>query len=96
MEKVWLKLCREVLTQHPYGARWQELKALITRWFDKHREGSAELLHSVGLLPSEDSFVNVHYRALSVICETRTLRNLPVQSSREYREATGTPIRAVR
>lgn len=43
MEKVWLKLCREVLTQHPYGACWQELKALITRWFDKHREGSAEL-----------------------------------------------------
>jgi hypothetical protein len=34
--------------------RWQELKALMTRWFDEHREGSAELLHYVGLLPSED------------------------------------------
>jgi hypothetical protein len=54
MEKVWLKLSREVLTQHPYGTRWPELKALITRWFDELQEGSAELLHSVGLLPSED------------------------------------------
>lgn len=53
MEKVWLKLCREMLTQHPYGTCWQELKALLTRWFDELREGSAELLHEVGLLPLE-------------------------------------------
>lgn len=53
MEKVWLKLSRELLTQHPYGTRWQELKEVITRWFDELREGSAELLHEVGLLPLE-------------------------------------------
>ena len=53
MEKVWLKLSRELLTQHPYGTRWQELKEVITRWFDELREGSAELLHSIGLLPLE-------------------------------------------
>jgi hypothetical protein len=54
MEKVWLKLCREMLTQHPSGTCWQDLKALITRWFDELREGSAELLPEVGLLPLED------------------------------------------
>jgi len=53
MEKVWLKLSRELLTQHPYGTRWQDLQAWITRWFDELREGSAALLHEVGLLPWE-------------------------------------------
>ena len=53
-EKVWLKLSRELLTQHPYGTRWPDLKALITRWFDELREGSAEMLHEIGLLPLED------------------------------------------
>ena len=54
MEKVWLKLSRELLTQHPYGTRWSDCKDLITRWFDHHRQGSADLLHEVGLLPLED------------------------------------------
>lgn len=54
MEKVWLKLVRELLTHHPLGTQWKALKELLTRWFDAHREGSAELLHSVGLLPLED------------------------------------------
>ena len=54
MEKVWLKLSRELLPQHPYGTRWQTLKEVITRWFDELRDGSAQLLHYVGLLPLED------------------------------------------
>lgn len=54
MEKVWLKLVREWLTQHAYGTRWQALKEGLTRWFDDLRQGSAELLHEIGLLPLED------------------------------------------
>lgn len=54
MEKVWLKFCREFLSQHPYGMCWQDLKVAISDWFADLREGSAELLHEIGLLPLED------------------------------------------
>lgn len=54
MEKVWLKFCREFLSQHPHGMCWQELKDGISDWFADLREGSAELLHEIGLLPLED------------------------------------------
>ena len=50
-EKVWLKLCQELLVQHPFGTRWEELKQAITDWFAQFSEGSEELLHFVGLLP---------------------------------------------
>jgi transposase len=53
MEKVWLKFSRERLPQHPFGTKWTLLKEMIARWFDTHREGSAELLHEIGLLPLE-------------------------------------------
>lgn len=53
MEKVWLKLSREVLTLHSYGTRWQDLKAVMTAWFDELRGGSAQLLHEIGLFPLE-------------------------------------------
>lgn len=53
MEKVWLKLSRELLSQHPYGTQWDVLKKVIVHWFDALREGSAALLHEIGLLPLE-------------------------------------------
>lgn len=49
-EKVWLKLCKDVLQQHPYGTRWIELKQAITDWFAQFSDGSEDLLHFVGLL----------------------------------------------
>jgi transposase len=50
-EKVWLKLSREILTQHPRGNQFHELKEEIKDWLQREREGSAELLHEVGLVP---------------------------------------------
>ena len=52
VEKLWLKLTREFLRQHPYGHEWERFKSMLTTWFKKHRLGSAHLLHEVGLLPS--------------------------------------------
>lgn len=50
-EKVWLKLSREILTQHPRGNQFPQLKEEVKDWLQRQREGSAELLHEVGLLP---------------------------------------------
>lgn len=51
VEKVWLLLYEDLLDQHPFGQCWQALKEAITQWFAQRRDGSAELLHTVGLLP---------------------------------------------
>lgn len=53
MEKVWLKLVKELLSQHPHGTCWSTLKEVIAQWFQAHREGSEALLHSIGLAPKE-------------------------------------------
>lgn len=51
VEKVWRLLHESLLDQHPYGQQWLALKQAITDWFACRREGSAELLHTIGLLP---------------------------------------------
>ena len=50
VEKVWLKLCKDVLDQHTFGSDWQGLKQAITTWCQRQREGSEALLRFVGLL----------------------------------------------
>lgn len=51
IEKFWLKLNREFMTQHPYGRDERAFRDALDLWLDKHREESAALLHEVGLLP---------------------------------------------
>jgi hypothetical protein len=50
-EKVWLKLCQEVLDQHPFGLDWKGLQQAIAEWFASFEHGSQSLLHFVGLSP---------------------------------------------
>jgi len=50
-EKVWLKLSREVLDQHPFGLDWKGLQQAIADWFALLEHGSPSLLHFVGLSP---------------------------------------------
>ena len=50
-EKVWLKFGQDVLQQHPFGMRWDDLKQAITDWFAQFHDGSEDLLRFVGLLP---------------------------------------------
>ena len=50
-EKVWHTFSRDILTQHGYGLQWDAFKTQIKEWFQGLREGSAPLLHEVGLLP---------------------------------------------
>jgi transposase len=51
IEKFWLKLNREFMSQHPYGQDEKAFREALDLWLDKHREESAALLHEVGLLP---------------------------------------------
>ena len=51
VEKLWLLFHEDFLDQHPFGQCWEALKQAITDWFAGRREGSAELLHTIGLLP---------------------------------------------
>ena len=60
-EKVWLKFGKDLLQQHPFGMRWDDLKQAITDWFAQFHDGSEDLLRFVGLLP--DEFVNEHHCA---------------------------------
>lgn len=50
-EKIWLKLCQEVLDQHPFGRDWRGLQQAIASWFKPLELGSLSLLHFVGLSP---------------------------------------------
>jgi transposase len=54
IEKCWLKLNREFMSQHSYGRSIRAFHDALDLWLDKHREESAALLHEVGLLPKED------------------------------------------
>lgn len=54
MEKVWRKLCQEVLDLHEFGKDWDGLKKAISEWFDDLRDGSTDLLRYVGLAPPAD------------------------------------------
>jgi hypothetical protein len=45
VEKLWRKLAEDLLRQHPFGRRWQDLKAQLADWFADLEQGSAELLH---------------------------------------------------
>jgi hypothetical protein len=51
MEKVWLKLSRELLYHHPYDDDWEGLKQAVEDWLGKYTLGSQDLLRSVSLLP---------------------------------------------
>ena len=51
VEKLWLLFHEDFLDQHPFGQCWEALKQAITDWFAQRREGSAQLLHTIGLLP---------------------------------------------
>jgi hypothetical protein len=50
-EKIWLKLCQEVLDQHPFGRDWRGLQQAIASWFKSLELDSSSLLHFVGLSP---------------------------------------------
>lgn len=51
IEKVWRKLYQEVLHQHEYRDRWNELQAIVGAWLQGWASGSMELLRYVGLNP---------------------------------------------
>ena len=51
MEKVWLKLYRELLYHHSYDDVWEQLKQVAQDWLGKYTDGSQDLLRSVSLLP---------------------------------------------
>lgn len=51
VEKVWLRLKRELIHHHPYHDDWPALKAAVDRWLTSFVQPSSQLLHSVGLLP---------------------------------------------
>jgi len=51
VEKVWLRLKRELLHHHPFGDDWLALQAAVQVWLDHWATPSPDLLHSVGLSP---------------------------------------------
>jgi transposase len=51
IEKVWRKLYQEILHQHEYRDRWNELQAIVEAWLRGWSDGSMELLRYVGLNP---------------------------------------------
>jgi hypothetical protein len=51
MEKVWLKLYRELLYHHPYDDDWEGLQQAVEDWLVQYTSGSQDLLRSVSLLP---------------------------------------------
>jgi DDE superfamily endonuclease len=51
IEKFWLKLSREWMVHHPFARRREEFKRELDGWLRRHSQGSADLLHEVGLLP---------------------------------------------
>jgi transposase len=52
IEKLWRKLKQEVLHMHRLRDDWQALQQRVASFLDSFTEGSAELLHYVGLLPN--------------------------------------------
>jgi transposase len=51
MEKVWLKLSRDLLYHHPYDDDWEGLKQAVEDWLAQYLTGSQKLLHSASLSP---------------------------------------------
>lgn len=51
VEKVWRKLYQEVLHLHDFADQWEALKQVVSQWLAQFEQGSAELLHYVGLYP---------------------------------------------
>ena len=51
MEKVWLKLSRELLYHYPYDDDWEGLQQAVEEWLAQFAGGSLALLRSVGLSP---------------------------------------------
>jgi len=51
VEKVWLRLKREVLHHHPYPNDWLSLQGAVEAWLRPFATGSLDLLHSIGLSP---------------------------------------------
>lgn len=51
IEKLWLKLCQELLDQHEFGNDWKGLQQAIDEWLASFAQGSSSLLHFVGLSP---------------------------------------------
>jgi len=51
VEKVWLRLKRELLHHHPFGDDWLALQAAVQAWLDRWIAPSPDLLRSVGLSP---------------------------------------------
>ncbi|MBX3086583.1 MAG: IS630 family transposase [Anaerolineae bacterium] len=49
-EKVWLKLCQDVLYLHRFQDDWLALQQRVLTWFDQFALGSPALLKFVGLL----------------------------------------------
>jgi transposase len=50
-EKLWLKLSQELLDRHEFGNDWKGLQQAIDEWLASFAQGSASLLHFVGLSP---------------------------------------------
>jgi hypothetical protein len=51
MEKVWLKLYRELLYHHLFDDDWDGLKHAVEDWLGQYTVGSQDLLRSVSLSP---------------------------------------------
>jgi len=58
VEKVWLRLKRELLHHHAFGDDWLALQTAVQTWLDQWHGPSPALLRSVGLSPY--LFVKVH------------------------------------
>lgn len=52
VEKVWLRLKREVLHHHRFADDWAGLVDRVQRWLTALDQPSTDLLHSVGLFPT--------------------------------------------
>jgi DDE superfamily endonuclease len=53
VEKVWRLFKQQVTHMHPYTYQWALLRDTIDAWFEERREGSLDLLRTVGILPPE-------------------------------------------
>jgi transposase len=51
-EKVWRRLCQDVLHLHPRANAWEQLQASVQAWLDLWAGGSADLLCCVGFCPA--------------------------------------------
>ena len=62
VEKLWLKLKKELLIHHPFGGQWATLQNIVSDWLQRYQLGSQELLYFVGLQKKMERYRSIFFQ----------------------------------